>query len=148
MSHEYYQGDPGDEQVEYEYKEDTAEGRWGVRTFETGATRDSAEGKMELAGYLSPLVIKRYGEYMLKHQYQSDGVRRAAGNWKKGIPLEAYMESLTRHHLDVWLHHEGYSSEAREDIEEALCAVIFNSMGYLLSILTSDMLGEGNQPEE
>jgi hypothetical protein len=102
---------------------------------------------MELAGYLSPLAIKRYGEYMLRHQYQSDGVRREAGNWKKGIPLGAYMESLTRHHLDVWLHHEGYSGEARESLEEALCAVIFNSFGYLHELLTSGMLGEGNQPE-
>lgn len=106
-----------------------------VRIFETGATRDTEDGKPEYAGYLSPLVIQRYGEYMLRHQYQSDGVRRQAGNWKKGIPLDAYMESGTRHHVDWWLHHEGFPDRARESLEEALCAVIFNASGYLDALL-------------
>lgn len=106
-----------------------------MRVFETGATRDDASHKPSHASYLSPLSIKRFGEYMLKHEVQADGARREPGNWKKGMPLSAYLESMTRHHLDLWLHHDGFPGEAREDLEEALCAIIFNAQGYLDSIL-------------
>src|SRR5690348_5131587 len=61
-----------------------------TRFFNAGATRDTAEGKPDYPGFLSPLVVKRFGEYMLKHQVQSDGTLRSSSNWKKGIPLEAY----------------------------------------------------------
>ena len=102
-----------------------------IREFDTGATRDTAEGKHEFVGYLSPLVIKRFGEYMTKHRIQPDGSTRAADNWKKGIPREAYLDSMFRHVLDLWLHAQGHGEEAREDLQEALCAIIFNAQGYL-----------------
>ena len=55
------------------------------------------------------------------------------------------MKSLWRHFMEVWTHHRaGRINEMA--LEEALCAVLFNAMGYLHSLLTSDMLGEGNQP--
>jgi hypothetical protein len=34
--------------------------------------------------------------------------------------------------MDLWMFHRGY--KGRDDIEEALCAVIFNSMAYLYKI--------------
>ena len=102
-----------------------------VRKFETGATRDADEGKYDYEGFLSPLVIKRFGEYMHKHRVQSDGSLRDSDNWQKGIPLSAYLKSAHRHYMDVWLHHRGLSDEANEPIEEALCALLFNISGYL-----------------
>jgi len=33
------------------------------RTFDTGATRDTSQDKLDFEGFLSPLVIKRFGEY-------------------------------------------------------------------------------------
>ena len=104
-----------------------------VRTFESGATRDDDDTKVDFPGFLSPLVIKRYGEYMLSHQRQSDGTLRASGNWKKGIPMDAYLSSAWRHLLDWWLLQEGH--EGREDIEAALCALIFNASGALHELL-------------
>lgn len=126
-----------------------------IRTFSTGATRDSDDGKPSYVSYLSPLVLKSFGEYMLAHEIQSNGERREPGNWKKGMPKQAYVESMFRHVMDLWLTHDGYGREAREPMIEALNAIIFNASGYLHTLLEdfyldrgvpSDMLGEGNQP--
>jgi len=108
-----------------------------MRTFDTGATRSPLADKPQYEGYLHPLVIKRFGEYMLKHQTQADGQRRAADNWQKGIPPDSLMDSAWRHLLDVWLHHRGHPEEAAEPLEEALCAVMFNMMALLLHSLTA-----------
>lgn len=104
-----------------------------IRQFETGATRDTEEGKYDPEGFLSPLVIQRYCEYMNKHRKQSDGKLRDSDNWQKGIPKDAYMKSAWRHFIDWWMEHRKLQS--REGIEDALCALIFNAMGYLHEIL-------------
>jgi hypothetical protein len=110
-------------------------GRADVRTFSTGATRSPLGTKPEYAGFLSPLVIKRFGAYMHKHRTQADGTIRDARNWQKGIPQAAYMDSMLRHQVDVWLYQEGHAGEMSEDIETALCAMIFNCQGMLYEIL-------------
>ncbi len=103
-----------------------------IRKFETGATRDTAEGKLEPWGFTSALVIKRFSEYMNEHRKQTDGNLRASDNWKKGIPLEAYKHSLSRHIEDLRLILEGYPDQAREsDIEVVLCSILFNVQGML-----------------
>lgn len=103
-----------------------------VRQFDTGATRDTNTGKLDFEGFLSPLVLKRYAEYLHKHRTQSDGNLRDSDNWQKGIPLAVYMKSKWRHLMSTWLVHRGWS---KEDIEESLCAEIFNTMGYLHELL-------------
>ena len=102
-----------------------------IRTFETGATRDTDQGKHDFQGYLSPLVLKRFGEYMTVHRIQPDGNVRASDNWKKGIPKREYLSSLLRHVVDLWLLHEGHPGINTQDIEEALCGALFNTQGYL-----------------
>jgi hypothetical protein len=100
-----------------------------MRTFETGATRDVDADKYDYEGFLSPLVLERYAAYMHKHRMQADGVLRDADNWQKGMPKNAYMKSGWRHFFDWWCEHRGIPS--REGLEEALCALLFNVMGYL-----------------
>lgn len=100
-----------------------------IRTFDTGATRDQDQTKPDYEGYLSPLVIKRFGEYMTKHRVQADGTLRDSDNWQKGIPLDAYMKSGFRHFMDWWTAHRG--GTPAEPVEEALCALFFNVQGYL-----------------
>lgn len=100
-----------------------------IRTFDTGATRDTDENKLDFEGFLSPLALERYAQYMHKHRRQSDGGMRDSDNWQKGIPLDAYMKSGWRHFRDWWREHRGYDTE--DGIEESLCALIFNAMGYL-----------------
>ena len=118
-----------------------------IRTFSTGATRDSDDGKLDYEAFLSPLVLRRYAEYMHEHRIQSDGTLRAGDNWQRGIPLDAYMKSGWRHFMEWWMEHrDPYGRRDREALEAALCAMLFNVSGYLHTVLTSDMLGEGNQP--
>jgi hypothetical protein len=66
---------------------------------------------------------------MHQNRIQSDGSLRDSDNWQKGIPKDAYMKSMWRHFMDLWKLHRG--NEAQEDIETALCAMMFNVMGYL-----------------
>lgn len=110
-----------------------------IRQFATGATRDTDAGKLDFEGFLHPLVIERYAEYMHAHRIQSDGSLRESDNWTKGIPREAYMKSGWRHFRDWWMEHRGFDSysgyESHSGIEEALCALIFNAMGYLSVLL-------------
>jgi hypothetical protein len=101
-----------------------------VRTFDTGATRDSSENKPDYEGFLSPLALIRFGEYMLKHQVQADGTLRSSENWRKGIPRAQYLKSAWRHFVQWWsLTHS--SSSTLDQEEEALCALLFNVQGAL-----------------
>jgi len=104
-----------------------------MRAFETGATRNSDSGKHDYEGFLSPIVLERYGEYMTKHRVQADGQVRASDNWQKGIPLDAYMKSAFRHFFDWWRQHRGLKGD--DTLEESICAELFNASGYLHEVL-------------
>mgnify|MGYP001773548666 CR=1 FL=1 len=99
-----------------------------IRTFATGATRDTDEGKLDYEGFLSPLVLTCFAEYMHVNRVQSDGSLRASDNWQKGIPVEQYMKSMFRHFMAVWTTHRRCDNA---DIEEQLCALLFNVQGML-----------------
>ena len=98
-----------------------------MREFKSGATRDNDEDKFDYEGFLSPAVLKRYAEYMHSHRKQADGKMRDSDNWQKGIPITAYMKSMWRHFFDVWRANRGYEI----NLEDALCALLFNVMGML-----------------
>jgi len=109
-----------------------------TRTFDTGANRNSDEGKLDYEGAFSPLVLRRCAEYSLKHNAMEDGSMRAADNWQKGMPLSVYMKSMWRHFMFVWTSHRGgYFSHMMED---ALCGVIFNASGYLHELLKKKLV--------
>lgn len=101
-----------------------------VREFNTGATRHTDEGKLDYEGFLSPLVLRRFAQYMDKNRVQANGEPRASDNWQKGIPKDVYMKSLFRHFMDVWQIHRVWTL-SDEQLEDALCGVLFNAMGYL-----------------
>ena len=104
-----------------------------MRKFKTGATRNDDAGKLDFEGFLSPLVLERYAEYMNKHRHLEDGTLRASDNWQVGIPKESYMKSGWRHFFDWWKEHRGIAS--RGGLEDALCALLFNVSGYLFELL-------------
>lgn len=109
-----------------------------VRAFETGATRSADAGRYDPEGFLSPIVIERYCEYMQKHRVQPDGSVRASDNWQKGLSPESYMKGLQRHNLHAWARFRGFSvvdPGAAADLEEDLCAIIFNAQGLLFELL-------------
>lgn len=99
-----------------------------MRNFKGGATRDSEENKIDYEGHLSPIVLEVFGEYMNRHRRTKQGLR-ASDNWQKGIPKDVYAKSLWRHFLNFWKAHRGYKTE--ESIEDSLCGVLFNAMGYI-----------------
>lgn len=101
-----------------------------IRKFDTGATRNNDIGKLDFEGFLSPLVLERYAEYMNKNRLQSDGTYRDSDNWQLGIPVAHYMKSLWRHFLVVW---KGYRNGMIN--EDDVCGVIFNSMGILFELI-------------
>lgn len=109
-----------------------------VRTFDTGATRSSDAGRYDPEGFFSPLVFEHFCEYMQKHRIQPDGSIRASDNWQKGIPKNTYMKGLWRHFLHLWKRHRGFDvndAMAGKNMEEDLCALLFNVQGYLHVLL-------------
>jgi hypothetical protein len=117
-----------------------------ARKFKTGATRDIETNKYDYEGFLSPIVLKAYSEYMNKHRVQSDGKLRESDNWQKGFGEEHYdvcMKSLWRHFMDLWLFHRGY--EGRETIDDALAGILFNTMAYWFKILNDRKENENDR---
>lgn len=109
-----------------------------IRTFATGATRDTDIDKLNYVRALSPIVLQRYVQYLGRHRLQSDGTLRDWDNWKKGIDKQTYVESLGRHDMAVWLLHEGYpafDNHGPATLEDSLCGIIFNASGMLHEIL-------------
>jgi hypothetical protein len=104
-----------------------------IRAFGTGATRDTAEGKLDYEGFLSPLVLESFAEYMNSNREQKDGTLRNSDNWQKGIPKDVYMKSGWRHFFDWWKKHRGH--HGGDMMETILCALMFNVMGYLHEFL-------------
>ena len=104
------------------FKEDSKD----MRKFDTGATRNTEEGKLDFEGFLSPIALERFAQYMHNHRKQADGSVRASDNWQKGIPIDVYMKSAWRHFFAVW---KGYRNNniSMED----LCALMFNIQGIL-----------------
>lgn len=121
------------------------------RTFDTGADRDTSDHKIDFEGALSPIVLRRFGEYMRKHSVRQDGTRRSSDNWQKGMPTEEYMKSSMRHMFDAWTLHRGYVAVDDDgqivDFEEALCGVMFNVMGILHERLKLENLSFDQAPD-
>jgi hypothetical protein len=106
------------------------------RTFSTGANRNSDDGKLDIEGFINPLALQTYCEYMHKHRHLEDGTLRASDNWQKLFGEEhisVCTKSLLRHAHDVWMENRGY--ESREGIDDALGGVIFNAFAIWLKVL-------------
>lgn len=106
-----------------------------MQSFHTGATRSNGQGRPDYSGYLSAWALELFGAYMLRHQVQADGQTRSANNWKKGMPVDRYMASLSRHQIalsKVWDKMTLYgdaSDETFAEFEEALGGILFNANG-------------------
>lgn len=118
-----------------------------VRNFDTGATRDTDAGKLDYAGFLSPIVLERFARYMHEHRLQSDGQLRDSDNWKRGMPIAEYFKSLKRHVMDLWMLRDGYPQLAKDtNIESVMCAVMFNIHGMLYQYLRGENMEADIQP--
>jgi len=114
-----------------------------MRKFETGATRNSIDGKNQYVLYFSPLVKAVRGHYMTKHRIQADGTIRKGDNWKQrfgNTPQEHYdccIDSHDRHAMDWWLEHDNYRSRENDgnnklySLIDAVCGDMQNGEFYL-----------------
>lgn len=86
------------------------------QTWDTGAVRDSQEGKLRF-DLIDPNFLARVAERM-----RLGAEHYGEFNWTKGIPSQRYMASLLRH---VFAYYSGDRSE------DHLGAVGFNLMGIM-----------------
>ena len=95
-----------------------------VRQFTTGAIRDLDNTKEDYIETISWRAMKRYAQYMTgkKSKY-------GAGNFKKGIPIESYEQSLIRH-VQKYLVNK-YEGGTMEKEEDHLSAMVFNIFGIM-----------------
>ena len=95
-----------------------------MRHFASGAVRDDENGKEDYIETISWRAFKRYAQYMTgkKKKY-------GAGNFKKGIPIESYEQSLARH-LQKYLENK-YEGGELEKNEDHLSAMVFNLFGIM-----------------
>ena len=114
-----------------------------TRTFDTGATRDTDEGKLDFEGFLSPLVLAAFAAYMHEKRRMPDGSYRESDNWQKGIPVDAYMKSMWRHFFAVWCSYRSHKEDPglATNIEEELLALLFNVQGMTHEILKASGYG-------
>jgi len=107
-----------------------------MRKFKGKTTRSPITGKAQYVKFMSPLALKAYGEYMLKHQTQENGEPREADNWRDAWDDKEWndglLDSAFRHMHDWWMINQGY--EGREDEVEALCAIMFGVQARLHNI--------------
>lgn len=92
--------------------------------FDTGAIRDSQEGKEDYIETISWTAFRRYAQYMTgkKEKY-------GAGNFKKGIPVSNYEQSLARHVVKYFTNK--YEEGDLEKEEDHLAAMVFNIFGIM-----------------
>ena len=107
-----------------------------VIQYESGATREDDADKLDLEGFLSPLVMEAYAQYMHFHQKLPDGTMRAGSDWQNGIPFNRLMRSMWRHFKDCWLEHRLWPT--RDGRVFNLCALLFNANTYLHQVLEAD----------
>jgi len=95
-----------------------------MREFNSGALRDDDTTKPDFIETISWTAFRKFGEYMTGKKK-----RYGQGNFKKGIPIESYEQSLVRH-LQKYLENK-YEDGTCEVEEDHLSAMVFNIFGIL-----------------
>lgn len=95
-----------------------------ITKFKTGAIRDTQDGKEDYIETFSWTGLKRYAQYMTGKK-----AKYGAGNFKKGIPIENYEQSLLRH-VQKYLANK-YEGGTVEKEEDHLSAILFNVFGII-----------------
>ncbi len=86
------------------------------RLFESGAQRDSNKGKIR-PDLISPYMLKALGKVL------ADGASHyGERNWEKGMPLDIFKESASRHYVQ-WMNNETDEDHAAK--------LIFNIMAWI-----------------
>lgn len=92
--------------------------------YNTGAVRDDRTNKEDYIESISWLTLGRYARYMTKM-----ASKYGRGNWKKGIPIESYEQSLLRH-IQKYLVNKYFGGKSEPDVDH-LSAALFNLQGII-----------------
>lgn len=92
--------------------------------FESGAIRDDQAGKEDYTETISWTAFKRYAQYMT-----SKKAKYGQGNFKKGIPIWSYEQSLLRH-VQKYMVNKYEEGNEEADLDH-LCAMLFNIFGIM-----------------
>lgn len=127
-----------------------------IRKLDSGAVRDTDNGKFEYLGFMHPLNDYSFAKYMHEHRKMADGSLRDSNNWWAGFGLDVCIQSLVRHVEDLKMIYAGYYVYEKRDgtkaerivlkerlkklpgnykeitVEESTNAIRFNSMAYQL----------------
>lgn len=95
-----------------------------VRKFESGAIRDKDDTKEDYCETISWTALKRHAKFMTAMK-----VKYGSGNFKKGIPIESYEQSLIRH-VQKYMENKYEEGIVERDVDH-LCAMIFNICGII-----------------
>lgn len=98
-------------------------------SWNTGAQRDSAEGKGRFD------LLPFYGVEAVAQVFEEGAQKYSANNWRKGIPIKRY--------LDSGLRHAHKAAEGMED-EPHLAMACWNLM---CAIHTMEMVAQGELPD-
>lgn len=95
-----------------------------ITTFKSGAIRDAQGGKEMYQETISWRALKRYAKYMTEKR-----AKYGSGNFKKGIPIDNYEDSLMRH-VQKYFENK-YEAGTQEPLEDHLSAIVFNVFGIM-----------------
>ena len=98
--------------------------------FNTGAVRDAMRGKG------MPSCIPTEALRAVAKRFEDGATKYGRDNWRKGIPLSRYVDSLYRH---LWAYMDGDTSEDHGG------AIIWNAMCL---VETSGRIKDGSLPAE
>ncbi len=98
-------------------------------SFETGAVRDASDGK-GWPSEIPPIATEKMGK-----RFEDGAAKYSRGNWREGIPLSRYQDSITRHLL-AW-------SKGQTD-EDHLGAVLWNAA---CAAWTEEAIAKGELPK-
>ena len=87
------------------------------REFDSGAVRDMAEGKGDMASIPWESILR------LSRHYENGAKKYARWNFRKGIPVSSFIDSACRHLAKY---------QCGEDDEDHLSAAAFNILGAML----------------
>ena len=86
------------------------------RQFDTGAQRDTAEGKLRMS-LLPQQELKR-----VMKRYLDGAEKYGENNWLKGMPLSVYFDCAHRH-LEAWWRGEDSEDHAAAVVWTMFCAM-------------------------
>ena len=95
-----------------------------ITKFKSGAIRDTQEGKVDFVETISFTAHHRFAKYMTGKK-----AKYGVGNFKKGIPIENYEQSLLRH-VDKYFRNK-YEGGQDEPEEDHLAGIRFNVDGIM-----------------